>query len=138
MAVWEFWKGVASGVLGTVLASLSCIVAVKSLWPKRAKPNLLKIDKCIIDSLGCVCIELLINNSGPKDCSLISIDLDWPKKSFWEKDSTFIPKKIVAYSTERIVIYGSGVKGMVSGNIMLAFDTKKNIKTEVIFTTSHL
>ena len=85
------------------------LAETKSVLPKRAKPRLLDAQNCKINkdliTAGC---DLLIDNVGSKNCSIISIDLvilEKLKVDFFNARTT-LPKSISIDSTERIEFFG--------------------------------
>ena len=171
MVDWVFWKGFLSGAASVALVFLTLIkgiAALKSILPNRAKPQLLDIQNCCI-SIGPdttfepFWFELLVNNAGSKDCSVISVELRLPNgdisKLVWASSSTRLPKTIAAGQTERITRNGqcggkaqygqcSKPQGLntskerlalqpqqnsVEGTVVVKFNTKKIIEKKTIF-----
>jgi hypothetical protein len=162
---WVFWKGFLSGAASVALVFLTLIkgiAALKSILPNRAKPQLLDIQNCCI-SIGPdttfepFWFELLVNNAGSKDCSVISVELRLPNgdisKLVWASSSTRLPKTIAAGQTERITRNGQCGKpqglntskerlalqpqqNSVEGTVVVKFNTNKIIEKKTIFTVT--
>jgi hypothetical protein len=159
---WSFWKGFVSGAALTALAFLRGVAAIKALWPNRAKPQVLDTQKCFIDispAVVTVKFELLVNNAGSKDCSVVLVELMLPNGRFANLDresSTTLPKTIAAGQTERITMWGwcgkpqelnlrplskerlalQPPQNSVEGTVVVKFNTKKIIKKKTIFTAT--
>jgi hypothetical protein len=163
MADWKFWQGFLAGaaaMIPTLFTVLKGIAELKSFFSNQAKPQLLDVQNCRI-SIGSASetfhFELLVNNAGSKDCSVISVELKLPNGDIsqfvWAK-STELPKTIAAGQTERITRDGQcgGVaqygkykvalqrpvlqsqKNFVEGTLTVKFNTNKIIKKKTTFT----
>jgi hypothetical protein len=160
---WEFLKVFGSGVIfasAVIFFFAKGIATLKSLWPNRAKPQLLDVQYCfivIMPDFEQFWFELLVNNAGSKDCSVISAELMLPNGDIstlvWEP-STNLPKTILAGRTERITRKGQcgGVEqygrckgklprpvlqpqnNSVEGTVAVKFNTGHIIKRKVNFT----
>ena len=163
MVDWKFWEAFSSGAIAailTVFALIKGIAATKSLWSNRAKPQLLDVQNCCIkieSGFEPFWFELLVNNAGLKDCSVISVELRLPNgdvsKLVWASGSTRLPKTITAGQAVLITRYGQcgGVaqygkcKGKlqrpvlqpqnnsIEGAIVVKFNTNKIIEKKTIF-----
>ncbi|MBN2019245.1 MAG: hypothetical protein JW749_03360 [Sedimentisphaerales bacterium] len=160
----KFWKGFWTGIvttLGTIATIIAIIVGCLTIFGGHAKPQILESQNCIIrpyDAGGGAEIrfELLINNSGSKDCSVTTVDLIWPNglaaELGWES-STLLPKTIPPGVTERIKMRGRDHKspnGVDEGKLVLQpnqnsieatvavkFNTGHNIKKKITLTIGH-
>ena len=156
---WNFWKVLFSGAAGgalVVIALIEGVARLKKLFTNQAKPQLLDVQNCSIRVLvntEIICFELLINNAGPKDCSITSVDLTWPdglNADLGREPSTPLPKTIPSDTTERIAVHGVAYEFLDTmtpkrrlelkagqppeADITIKFNTKKIIKGKVLFT----
>ncbi len=153
---WKFWKGLFIGFLSTSALFITILVGINEL-SKKAKPQLLKVEDCFlqVDGLQVVEFDLLVNNAGSKDCSVIGIDLIWPDKYKADLDSIKppLPKTLLTGHTERIEVFGdcrplekSKEYGLirkrwelppdqnnVEGTIIIKFNTNDTITRKIIF-----
>jgi hypothetical protein len=142
---WGFWKGYASGAISGIAVfwgGIKGVAELKSFWLDRARPHLLKTEKCAVNTAGVSYFELLINNSGLRDCSLVSIELTWPNgdvATLGYEPSTSLPKTIPAGLTERVIGCGNCTQNIGWGMLTLKFNTKKKpIKEKIKFSTIRL
>ena len=111
MSEWSFWKGFFSGVaLTSLVALLKGAALIKSLWPMRAKPQILEAQNCNIPPLSGAdkfIFDLLVNNAGSKNCSVISVELRYQECSLTQLIyEPSLPSKISPGQTVRITTYG--------------------------------
>ncbi|MGA2916567.1 MAG: hypothetical protein ABSE89_11130 [Sedimentisphaerales bacterium] len=149
---WKSWKVRLIGAVGMTAMIFGLIESVEHIFCSHAKPQLLDTQNCIVRIGGNseeVHFELLVNNIGTKDCSLISIDLTWPDGlnadigGLGHESLTPLPKTIPAGSTERIKMSGSGHKireeGVWEGKLELKPNQKSVEATVVVkFNTGHI
>ena len=163
MIDWSFWKAFSVGavaMLVTVVTTLNGIAELKRRWSDKATPQLLDVQYCFIvvmPDFEEFWFELLVNNAGSKDCSVISTELILPNGDISMlvfEPSTSLPKTIVAGRTERIARKGQcggttqygKCKGKlprpalqphqnsVEGTVAVRFNTGHIIKRKVNFT----
>lgn len=102
--------------LGSIATAILAIIGLLKFWPKRAKPKVLSIEKCLI-TIGNffpgpffqekIVFELLIGNDGSKECSVIWIDLILlPSGQKAELDLTSLPINIPVNLPVKISIKG--------------------------------
>ncbi|MGA1980414.1 MAG: hypothetical protein ABSG99_07645 [Sedimentisphaerales bacterium] len=80
------------------------------------KPQLLNVENCFVSIPDAgegkeIHFELLVNNAGSKDCSVISVNLEWPDGlnadlAWGASSSTSLPTTIQVGHTERIKMSG--------------------------------
>ena len=131
------------------------LTAIKSLLPKKIKPNILVAGNCsvkISSNAETVWFELLVSDVGSKGCAIIDIGLEWPSGAYAElgyEGSTPLPFNILPDQTERVVVYGFSHKRYgfgpacrlkigrkdktIAGKATVRFNTNYNIKKRIIF-----
>jgi hypothetical protein len=133
MSRYELWS--------LVVTAIAAIGGLFVFWPKRAKLRFVRFEKCLVNSFGFLDFDLLIDNSGSKDCSLIRVKLIWPNGSnanLSPDKSTPLPKVIPAGLTERVIMHGDSHKSSfepnaIDGEVTLEFNTHKPIKKTIRF-----
>ena len=82
MSDWSLLGAFTAGA-GVCFLLLKGAAVIKNLWPSRAKPRLLEAQNCSISGNGqTVWFELLVDNTGSRDCAIISVELQWPNGRF--------------------------------------------------------
>jgi len=75
----EFWKGFAWGCVVAGITALKGAAAVKSLWPRRARPRLGEAHVMYGYSSGLgtpvACRVDVNNHKGTKDCSVVGVEV---------------------------------------------------------------
>ena len=159
MANWKYWKGFFAGIATAILVIFALIegtAKVKDLFTNPAEPQILDVQNCLIFPIvnnEDIRFELLVNNPGTKDCSIISIDLTWPDGLDAEL-FTSLPKTIPAGLTEKVVIKGWGHKMQgfrsegklelqpdqttAEATVTVKFNTKHIIRKKITFTIERL
>ena len=142
--------------MGALLAKgLDIATAIKSLLPKKTKPNILDAENCSVkvsEDAETVWFELLVSNVGSKGCVIVDIGLEWPSGAYAElgyEGFTPLPFNISPDQTERVIMYGFSHKGYgfgpacrlkiglkdktVAGKVTVRFNTNYIIKKRIIF-----
>jgi len=109
MSDWWFWGLIAAGI-AVSLKLLNIATLIKSIWPDRAKPQLSDAQDCFVrvyKNCENASFDLLVDNAGSKDCSVISVELKYREGCI----TNFIyepplPMTISPGRTERIVVAG--------------------------------
>ncbi len=163
MVKLKFWKGFWTGI-ATILAIIGTVIGIivgcLTIFGGHAKPQLLPPVNCAIRPEGNVQgvnFDLLVNNVGSKDCSVISIGLVWPdgREADLRRYEPSLPKKVSPGQTERIAVKGychkfdanDGVWGKLKlqpnqlttkGTAIVRFNTNKVIEQEITFSIERL
>jgi hypothetical protein len=117
---WKSWEVFLTRVLAVIGAISIIIGTVKGgaelkeiFW---ANPQILNAQNCtcIVSASGeAIDFELLVNNPGSKNCSVIEVNLIWPDGLAANLDpdrGTSLPKTILPSSSETLKIRGWGHK----------------------------
>ena len=148
MSDWSFLGVFASGA-ATCFVLLRGAKTIKDLWPSRAKPQLLEARNCCIFVAAneeYAEFDLLVNNAGSKDCSVLSVELRWPDGV--SKDFEYKPRLPITISpgrTERITVEGYALtkesfkfrsrpkQRSVEATVVVKFNTDKDKKKKISF-----
>lgn len=125
---------------------------VRAIWPSRANPQLLEVKNCFVSSGNeAAWFDLLVDNTGSKDCSLILVELEWPNGAIADFEGpkpideprTPLPATILPGRTKRVIMLGffhganrlklQPEQNSVEATVAVKFNTGQTIKKKITF-----
>ncbi len=115
----KYWKAFLTGAAATILTIFAIIKGGEELkeifW---TNPQILNAQNCTCaawEGGETINFELLVNNPGSKNCSVIEVNLIWPDGlaadlDTWGERITHLPKTIAPGSSEIVKMSGYGHK----------------------------